>query len=229
MDEPGFCGIAAGNAKIVRMLSAVELSDADVAAAAEGVPAATDRVARDMGERIRLMTFARLKPNGRDLSALEDITQESLHALLAGLANLKMKTVAGLRSFASTIVSRRVADHLRDPVGVGRARKAPGSLESTVLGLSSAGPLWQFLSASGESPLSAAAKEADWERVLLELGRLREEYRAIITMAFFDQLSTAQIAEQTGSSRQATAMTLLRAVRALRARVNGGEETEEAK
>jgi RNA polymerase sigma factor (sigma-70 family) len=202
------------------------LSDAEVVAAVEGGRAATDHVAREMAERVRLMAFARLKPSGRDLAALEDITQESLHALIAGLPTLKLPTVAGLRSFASTIVSRRVADHLRDPVGAGRARKPPASLDSTVVGLSSAGPLWQFLSGSAVSPLSAAAREGDLERVMQELGRLREEYRAVITMAFFDQLSTAQIAEQTGSTRQAAAMMLLRAVRALRGRVCGQEAAE---
>ena len=54
-----------------------------------------------------------------------------------------------------------------------------------------------------------------------ELAHLREEYRGAITMAFFDQLSTAQIAEQMGTTRQAASMLLLRAVKALRKRLTG--------
>jgi len=201
------------------METRAELSDTEVVEAVRGARAAIDAVARSMSDRVRLMVYARLSPSGGDAAALEDITQQSLEALMTGLPSLKLATVPGLRSFASTIVSRRVADFLRDPVGAGRGRRAPGSLDSTVAGWSSAGPLWQFLSASATSPLSAAVRENQLERVMGELALLREEYRAAITMAFFDQLSTAQIAEQTGTTRQAAAMTLLRAVRALRERV----------
>lgn len=206
------------------METRAELSDAEVVEAARGVRAAIEAVGRSMSDRVRLMVYARLNPSANDLSALEDITQQSLEALMTGLPTLTLQTAAGLRSFASTIVSRRVADFLRDPAGMGRGRPAPASLDSTVAGLSGAGPLWQFLSAHATSPLSAAARENQLECVLRELGQLRDEYRAVIMMAFFDQLSTAQIAEQTGTTRQAAAMTLLRAVRALRERV-GGEET----
>lgn len=203
-----------------------ELSDATVVEAVRGERLAMEHVAEVMSHRVRLMVFARLSPSRGDTAALEDITQESLGALLAGLPTLKVLTAAGLRSFASTIVTRRVADFCRDPAGVGRGRRPPGSLDSTVMGLSSAGPLWQFLSASGVSPLSAAVRENQLQRVMEELGRLRDEYRAVITMAFFDQLSTVQIAEQTGTTRHAAAMTLLRAVRALRERVGGDAAPE---
>ena len=203
------------------METRAELSDADVVEAVRGARAAIETVARAMSDRVRLMVYARLNPSANDLAGLEDITQQSLEAMMVGLPTLKLHTAAGLRSFASTIVSRRVADFLRDPAGIGRGRRAPASLDSTVAGLSSAGPLWQFLSADATSPLSAAVRENQLERVMHELGQLRDEYRAVITMAFFDQLSTAQIAEQTGTTRQAAAMTLLRAIRALRERVGG--------
>jgi len=205
------------------METRAELSDVEVIEAVAGERAAIEVVARSMSDRVRLMVFARLNPSANDLAALDDITQQSMEALMAGLPTLKLTTAAGLRSFASTIVSRRVADHLRDPVGVGRGRRVPASLDSTVAGLSSAGPLWQFLSASVTSPLSAAVRENQLERVMRELAQLRDEYRTVITLAFFDQLSTAQIAEQTGTTRPAAAMTLMRAIRALRERVGGGE------
>jgi len=208
---------------MARMETRADLSDAEVAGAVRGVRAALDAVGRSMSDRVRLMVFARLRPTDGDLSALEDITQQSLQALLEGLPELKLPTAAALRSFASTIVSRRVADHLRNPAGVGRGKAAPSSLDSTLWGSSGAGPMWQFLSSSGTSPLSAAVREDQLARVMHELEQLHEEYRTVITMAFFDQLSTAQIAEQLGTTRNAAAMTLLRAVRALRERVGSAE------
>jgi RNA polymerase sigma factor (sigma-70 family) len=203
------------------MNATVELSDETVLAAIQGSRPALEQVAAIMTERIRLMVFARLNPNPTQLVAVEEITQQSVEALIRGLPTLAVQTAAGMRAFASTIVARRVADYLRDPGGVGRGRAAPGSLESTVAGFSTHGPLWRFLSASGTSPLSAAVREDQFRRAMDELGRLRQEYRAVITLAFFDQLSTAQIAEQLGTTRQAASMTLLRAVRALRARMSG--------
>lgn len=203
-----------------------ELSDADVVEAVRGGPAAIEVVARSMSDRVRLMVYARLNPSANDTAAVDDITQQSLEALMAGLPTLKLHTAAGLRSYASTIVSRRVADFLRDPAGVGRGRRGPASLDSTVAGLSTAGPLWQFLSDSATSPLSAAVRENQLERVMNELSQMRDEYRAVITMAFFDQLTTAQIAEQTGTTRHAAAMSLLRAVRALRERLGGGDAAD---
>ncbi|MFU8829833.1 MAG: sigma-70 family RNA polymerase sigma factor, partial [Phycisphaerales bacterium] len=54
------------------------------------------------------------------------------------------------------------------------------------------------------------------ESMLRHLGKLKEEYRRVLTYAFFDQLKTAEIAESMGISRPAASMMLLRAVRALR-------------
>ncbi len=208
------------------MRPATELTDQLVREAISGSRAAVDTVAAVMDDRVRLMVYARLQPAAADVAAVEDIKQQSMEALLRGLSTLQNDSVAGLRAFASTIVARRVADHIRNPVGAGRGRPSPASLDSTFTQLSDAGPLWQFLSASATSPLSAAVRDDQIRRAMFELSRLRPEYRAAITMAFFDQLSTAQIAQQTGTTREAAAMTLLRAVRALRERMTAAMSLE---
>lgn len=206
------------------MAPIVELSDETVAAAVRGARDAVNLVVTAMNDRIRLMVYARLNPTAAQLDLVEDITQQAIEALLRGLPELKATTVSALRAFASTIVARRVADVLRNPAGAGRGRSAPASLDSTVAHFSTNGPLWQFLSASVTSPLSAADRADQFQRTMSELSQLREEYRTIITLAFFDQLTTAQIAERIGVSRQAAAMTLLRALRALRERLTGNAE-----
>ncbi len=206
------------------MAPIADLTDDIVVAAVRGARDAVDLVATAMSDRIRLMVYARLNPTAAQLDLVEDLTQQAMEALLRGLPELKAATVGVLRAFASTIVARRVADVLRNPAGAGRGKSAPASLDSTVAHLSTHGPMWQFLSASATSPLSAADRADQFQRTMSELSRLREEYRTVITLAFFDQLTTAQIAEQTGVSRQAAAMTLLRAVRALRERLTGNAE-----
>jgi len=202
-----------------------ELTDETVEAAVNGAQDAVGLVAKVMNDRLKLMVFARLHPTIAQQPLVEEIAQQSMEALLRRLGELKVRTVAGLRAFASTIVARRVADHIRDPGGVGRSRPPLKSLDSTFAGYSTAGPLWQFLSASMTSPSDHAHREDQLRHALAELSQLRAEYRSVITMAFFDQLTTAQIAESLGVSRQSAAMTLLRAVRALRARMTGSDET----
>lgn len=198
-----------------------ELTDETIVEAATGSDAAIDRVVTAMNDQVRLMVYARLNPTAGQRGHVEELTQQSMEALLRGLPGLQVQTLAGLRAFTSTIVARRVADHIRDLAGVGRGRAAPASLDSAVDWASTAAPLWQLLSAGAPSPLSAAAREDQFDVAMEELGRLREEYRAAITMAFFDQLTTAQIAERMGTSRQAASMLLLRAVKALRKRITG--------
>lgn len=213
----------------VRMTALPELTDETVQAAVRGQREATDAVARVMIDRVRLMVYARLQPAKADGDRVEEVTQETMEALLRGLPTMQNATVGGLRAFASTIVARRVAEAIRNPAGAGRGRRAPASLDSTVAHLSSMGPVCKFIAGSGTSPLSAADREDQFQRAMAELSRLREEYRTIITMAFFDQLTTAQIAEQTGTTRQAAAMTLLRAVRALRERMTGADRGSESR
>lgn len=213
------------NQEIVPMSAAADITDTIVASAVEGSATAVECVARIMDQRIRLMVYARLNPTASQHGLIDEISQQSMEALLQGLPTLENRSVGGLRAFASTIVARRVADYLRDPAGVGRNRERPRSLDSTFADQSTAGPIWQFLSATMTSPLSHAHREEQFRRAMAELGRLRTEYRAVITMAFFDQLTTSQIAERMGTSRQAAAMTLLRAVRTLRQRLTGSEET----
>jgi len=171
------------------MITRPELTDETVAAAIDGSKTAVERLAAVMSDRLKLMVHARLDPSAAQLDLVEEITQQSMEALLRGLPDLQIRTAAGIRAYASKIVARRVADQLRDPGGIGRGRKPPVSLDSTFAGQSTAGPLWQFLSITVTSPSSEAVREDQFRRAMVELNHLPAEYRAVITLAFFDQLS----------------------------------------
>ncbi len=202
------------------MNGTVQLTDDLVAAAAGGSPAETSRVMEAIAPQVQLMVIARLNPSPGQLTVVDDLTQVSLAALMQGLPRLQNATALGLRAFLSTIVSRKVADHLRS-VGRDAPAEVPGarSLDSSIAERSDAGPLWQFLSASGPSPGTAAARQEMHRVVLAALARLPERSRRAITMAFFDQLPTREIARQLDISRPAASMLLLRAIGDLRDRV----------
>ncbi len=164
------------------------------------------------------MVAARLCPTPTQLHAVEDILQEVMLALTRGIHRLEHRTVGGLKAYASGIVRHKVAEWLR------RQRRGAGagtrSLESTVAAFSRAGPLWQFLSGTTTSPPSAAGRDELAVRLMTELRALKAEYRRVITLAFFDQLPTREIAAQFGVSQRAASMLLLRAAGTLRERMH---------
>lgn len=198
------------------MIGVAGITDDVIRAAGGGSKDDLARVAQAVQPQICLMIAARLSPSPCQLDAVEDLAQEVLTALMTAITNLDNPTTDGLRAYLSGIVSRQVALFIKTQ-GTRRAGcGSPRSLDSTVAGLSNAGPLWQFLSSSATSPLSAADRAEQARRLLAELGRLGDEYREVITLAFFDQLLPDEIGERLGVSRPAASMLLLRAVRALR-------------
>lgn len=173
------------------------------------------------------MVNARLNPTPAQAHAAEDLVQDVLLQLGEGLNALRARTAGGVRAFASTIASRRVADLLRgrgQPVGA-VGQDGVRSLHSTVVaGMSAASPLWAMLSAGGASPGSLADQADLAQRVMNELVMLKSEHREAITLAFFDQLETRDIAERMNMSRPAASMLLIRALKALRRRLTGSSQ-----
>ncbi len=210
------------------MFGASQLTD-DIVASAAGrshddiVP--NDDVARiveTIAPQVRLMVTARLSPKPNQYHAIDDIFQQAMLAISTGLTRLENRTVAGLKAYTSRIVANKVADYLRAPAAKASPRNARiNSLDSVVAGYSESAPLWQFLSDGGASPLSAVAQHDEVNRIMAELGNLREQEREIITLAFFDQFSTAEIADRMGISRPAASMRLIRAVETLLQNVTG--------
>jgi RNA polymerase sigma factor (sigma-70 family) len=198
------------------MFGTVDLTDEAVRAASEGSRTALTSLMEAVQPRIRAMVLVRLSPTPAQLHAVEDVTQEVLADLTAGISRLRCRTAAGLRAYLSGAVRHQVADVLRGRGRRGGSERPVRSLDSAVGDLSGAVPLWQFLSTGGASPRTEAERDEQAELLLAELGRLKREYRDVIVMAFFDQLPTSTIAEHMELSRPAASMLLIRAVRALR-------------
>lgn len=168
------------------MIGVAELTDAVVGAAVEGARAARAEVFGVLGPRVRLMVAARLSPTPEQFAAVDDIAQEVMAALARELPHLVHRTVGGLNAFVSGIVTRQVALSIRRQGFARDAGGHPVSLDSTIAGISSGGPLWQFLSAGGTSPRTAAERAEQARLLMTALGRVKPEHRAVITLAFFD-------------------------------------------
>jgi RNA polymerase sigma factor (sigma-70 family) len=206
------------------MVGAAEISDDQVAAAAAGASGEVDQVLRALEPQLRLMVTARLCATPAQYHAVEEIVHLVLVGLSTGIARLEHRTVAGLKAFASGIVSRKVSDFLKRRGEGDLVGPALPSLDSSVTGLSGTSPLWQLLSASGPSPASAADLADQMVRLFEGLGRLKAEHREVITLAFFDQLPTREIAVRMGITRPAASMLVIRAIKALRRHLTGSSE-----
>ena len=197
------------------MTEVTELTDSVVVAASEGSDWARTRLLEVLAPQVRLMVRARLAPSPARLYAVDDLAEQVLAALAAGLPRLEARTTTGLKAFLSGIVNHKVTDFIRagSPAGM---RPAIQSLDSTVADFSQVGPMWQFLSASGVSPRTAVDHAERISKLMEEFGRLAAVHREILTLAFFDQLPLAEIAERMQLSRGAASMLLIRAVQTLR-------------
>jgi RNA polymerase sigma factor (sigma-70 family) len=207
------------------MFGAGALTDQTVCAAAAGSRPDVVRVVEMLQPQVRLMVAGRLSPTPAQLDTVDELTQEVMLALTTSISRLESRTVDGLRAYLSGIVGHKVAGALQQQRRGGTGVRAQRSLDSTIASLSQAGPLWQFLSASGTSICTAIARAEMTERLLAALGKLQAQYREIITLAFFDQLSVSEIARQQGSSRPAVSILLIRAVQMLRQAMTAPRDT----
>ncbi|MCP3906296.1 MAG: hypothetical protein GY715_21955, partial [Planctomycetes bacterium] len=158
------------------MFGTAELTDDVVRSAADGSPPALARVADALSPQVRLMVAARLLPTPAQFHAAEDICQQVMTALARGLDRLEHRTVGGLKAYVSGMVRHQVAEALRRWQREGGKGRRVRSLESNVGTALHSSPLWQHLSGSVISPRSEVDRAEQTERLLLELGRLKDSY-----------------------------------------------------
>jgi len=197
---------------------AAKLTDEIIRGAAEGSEGDLALVAEAMRPQIWAMVVVRLTPKPARFPDAEDLTQDAWLAVQKGIGGLRHQTVGGLRSYASTVVSNKVAAYFKNPAHM-LGEKRITSLDEAVQRLSREGPLGAFLATADSSPSSKArASESSRERqeqlskALREMGRMRPEDRNVLVMALFDQLTTGQIAEKLGIKRPAAYQRVTRAL-----------------
>ncbi len=209
------------------MADMLNLSDEVVEQAAAGNENAVDAIMQHVSPQVYRMATVRLSPQPHQWHAIDEIVQESMIAILKALPELKIRTVAGFRGYLSRIVDNKVIDCIRRENKPGQRTGSLKSLNSTVANISSHGQFGQFLSASGIGPRTALEEHEHMQHMLEQFAMLKEEHRQVITFAMFDQLKTAEIAERMEISRPAASMLLIRALNALRKRMDTTEDQGE--
>lgn len=195
------------------------MTDSLVAAAAAGAPDALSRVAGALLPRVRFMVAARLAPSPAQLDAAEEITQSAMLSLAQGVGRLTYRTVPGLNGWMSRIVSNKVADYLAHRGSTPPPPAQPDTAATLASDFQSVAGVWHTMTGAVRTPSSIAQRAEQVTSLMSELGQLKDDYREVITYAFFDQLTTAVIAERMGRTRPAVSMLLLRAVKELRKRM----------
>ncbi len=135
-----------------------------------------------------------------DAHAAEDITSETLVALLRNLERLEgdAPNVAG---WLTSVVRRRAADHHRQAY---RARRK--------LAAAAVSPI----AAQRDGPTVPLETEETRHEVLRALGQLPERQRLALEWKYLDELGVREIAERLGESERAVEAVLYRARRGFR-------------
>ena len=196
------------------MFRSEAITDEVVRSASQGSAVDRERLLKAFTPEVFAMIAVRFAPTPAQFHAVEELAQESLIALSKGLANLRSPTVDGLHSYASGIVTRKVAGFLKDA----HPKRSPRmvSLDSSRQHAVIAGPLREILTAGGLTPRSALVKVEEIGRVIEALAQLKSSYREVITLSFFDQLSVEETADRMNLSPSAASMLLMRAMKKLR-------------
>ncbi len=159
--------------------------------------------------RLAVLVHFKMSPRTRQLSDVEDIVQETLLRAYRDLNRFSYRTPGSFLRWLSSIADHVIVDRVRY---LARERRAgaeePFRSESNPRGAEPA---------DSRTPSRLFAQREAVERLLSRLEALPEEYRRAILLAKIEGLSTAEIAERLGKSREAVALLVYRAVKRFRA------------
>ena len=158
--------------------------------------------------RLAVLIHYKLSPELRGKVEVDDILQETLLRAFRDIGQFTYRSPGSFLSWLESIAGHVIIDMARYQ---GRQRRA--------------GEEVRFRSASnplGPEPVdtetpSRVLREKEGVQALLErLNSLPEDYRQVILLAKIEGLSTAEIADRLGKSREAVALLLYRAVKRFR-------------
>jgi RNA polymerase sigma factor (sigma-70 family) len=158
--------------------------------------------------RRRLAVLIHFKLGGRDFAAAEDVVQETCLRAFRALDRFEYQSPGSFLRWLSSIADHVIVDRARY---LGRARRdgdeVPFRSESNPLGLD---PV------DSRTPSRLFAEDEALQRLLARLAGLPDQYRDAILMAKVEGLTTAEMAERLGKSRDEVAQLVFRAVRRFR-------------
>jgi RNA polymerase sigma-70 factor (ECF subfamily) len=165
--------------------------------------------------RLAVLVHFKLSERTRTFAEVDDIVQETLLRAFRDIQHFSYRAPGSFLRWLSAIADHAIIDRVRYQDRERRAgEEVPFRSESNP-----AGPE----PTDTKTPSRLLAQQEAVDRLLGRLAALPEEYRSAILMAKIEGLSTAEMAEQMGKSREAVALLVYRAVKRFRALREAGE------
>jgi len=173
-----------------------------------GDEAALSRAFEKYRRRLIVLVHSKLATDARQFSDVEEVVQEVYVRAFRDLDRFSYQSPGSFLRWLSAIADHAIVDRVRYR---NRARRAgeevPFRSESNP-----AGPE----PADSKTPSRLLAQQEAVERLIARLDLLPEDYRQAIVMAKIEGLTTAEMAERLGKSREAVALLVYRAVKRFR-------------
>ena len=179
-----------------------------------GDEAALSRAFEKYQKRLAVLVHFKLSPTARAFSEVEDVVQEVFLRAFRDLGQFHYRSQGSFLRWLSSIADHVIVDRVRYESRERRAgENVPFRSESNP-----GGPEPR----DTRTPSRLLAQQEAVERLLDRLSALPEEYRQAILLAKIEGLSTAEMAERMGKSREAVALLVYRAVKRFRTLCEAG-------
>lgn len=159
--------------------------------------------------RLAVLVHYKLSPEMRNRIELDDILQETFLEASRGVGNFTYRSPGSFMSWLS-----RIADHVIIDAARQQGRRKRQAVEMVHFRSESnpAGPE----PADTNTPSRLFAQKESVRKLLERLNALPEDYRQVILLAKVEGLSTQEMAERLGKSREAVSLLLHRAIQRFR-------------
>src|SRR5215469_11872276 len=169
---------------------------------------ALSKVFQQYRRRLLVLVHFKLSPQRRERGEVEDVVQEVCLRAFRDIDRFTYRTPGSFLSWLSTIADHVIADRVRYRNRECRAgEEVPFRSESNPLGPEPA---------DSRTPSQLLGQQESMDRLLARFSGLPDDYRQAILLARIEGLSTAEVAERMGKSREQVTLLVYRAVKRLR-------------
>lgn len=159
--------------------------------------------------RLAVLAHYRLGPQLRGLVEIDDILQETLLKAYVQLDQFTYRAPGSFLRWTSRIMDHVIADTARYH---GRQKRHAAEM----LPLRSEGAPGGLEPVDSKTPSRLLAQDENLRALLRELDELPDDYREVILLTRLEGMSTREVAERMGKSREAIALLLHRALKRFR-------------
>jgi len=173
--------------------------------AKDGDEQALSRAFERHRRRLAVLIHYKLSPHAREFCDVEDLVQETCLRAFRDIASFTYQSPGSFLRWLSAIADHAIIDRTRYQNRERRAgQEIPFRSASNPLGPDPA---------DSRTPSRLFAQQEAVERLLARLDALPEDYRRVLVLAKIEGLTTTEMAERMGKSREAVALLVYRALK----------------